>query len=373
MPVSQYVRACLYHPAHGFYMRPDGGRAGGHSGDFLTSPEVGPLFGAVLARALDAWWHELGRPSPYTVLDWGAGPGTLTRSVLAAQPECLGAGALRWVALEVSAAQRALHPPHRQVTSAADVGETSLGASPRPVGVVLANELLDNLGFDIAARTRTGWQELRVGCDAATEGFSLVPHEASPALVEGLPTDLEVGSVVPVMTEARRWLAEALGVLSAGRVVVFDYGASTAELAARSLHQPEHRAARSNAAEPTGRAGGHRPEQAATTSGWGWLRTHRRHSGAGSWLSDPGSCDITTDVDFTALQSVRPAGGVCTQRSFLHRHGIDELVSEGISEWHNRAATGDLRALTHRSRVAESEALLDPAGLGGFTVAEWRV
>ncbi|MCY4663057.1 MAG: hypothetical protein OXC00_00165, partial [Acidimicrobiaceae bacterium] len=69
IPVSEYVEACLYDPAGGFYMRPGGGRAGGRSGHFLTAPEVGPLFGAVLARALDGWWAELGEPEPFTVID----------------------------------------------------------------------------------------------------------------------------------------------------------------------------------------------------------------------------------------------------------------------------------------------------------------
>ncbi len=65
------------------------------------------MFGAVLARALDAWWDDLGRPDPYVVVEAGAGPGTLARSVLAAQPRC--GPALRYVLVERSAAQRARH------------------------------------------------------------------------------------------------------------------------------------------------------------------------------------------------------------------------------------------------------------------------
>ena len=62
-------------------MRVDGGSAG-RRGDFITSPEVGPLFGVVIARYLDAEWERIGRPDPFTVVDVGAGPGTLARSVL---------------------------------------------------------------------------------------------------------------------------------------------------------------------------------------------------------------------------------------------------------------------------------------------------
>ncbi|NBN96345.1 MAG: hypothetical protein EBV41_01760, partial [Actinobacteria bacterium] len=119
---DRFMQTALYGES-GFYTtaRPSGagqrtGRAGtgertgraGRRGDFLTSPEVGPLFGTVVAQALDAWWHELGEPDPFVVVDAGAGPGTLARSVLAARPAC--SEALRYVAVEVSADQRATHP-----------------------------------------------------------------------------------------------------------------------------------------------------------------------------------------------------------------------------------------------------------------------
>ena len=110
IPFSEFQRLALYGP-DGFYTRPVErvGRAGRRGGDFITSPEVGPLFGAVLARFLDAEWEGLGRPDPFTVVDAGAGPGTLARAVLAAAPRC--AAALRYVAVEISESQRALHPP----------------------------------------------------------------------------------------------------------------------------------------------------------------------------------------------------------------------------------------------------------------------
>ena len=104
VPFDAFMASALYGPT-GFYSA--GGRAG-RRGDFLTSPEVGPLFGAVVARFLDAEWARLGRPEPFVVVDAGAGPGTLARSVLAAEPECLPA--MRYVAVEVSGSQRAAHP-----------------------------------------------------------------------------------------------------------------------------------------------------------------------------------------------------------------------------------------------------------------------
>ena len=60
-----------------------------------------------------------------------------------------------------------------------------------------------------------------------------------------------------------------------------------------------------------------------------------------------------------------------SQAQFLQLHGIGELVDEGRAAWTAAAARPDVRAVAMRSRVAESEALLDPAGLGGFSVLEW--
>lgn len=62
---SDVVRTALY-GQHGFYTR---GGGAGRRRDFLTSPEVGSLFGAVLARALDAWWIDVGRPDPFVVAE----------------------------------------------------------------------------------------------------------------------------------------------------------------------------------------------------------------------------------------------------------------------------------------------------------------
>lgn len=292
------------------------------------------MFGAVLARAVDRWWGELGRVDPFYVIDWGAGPGTLARSVLAAGPECAAAGALRWVAVEVSDRQRGRHPDHPLVVSVGSVAE----AVAAPVaGAVVANELLDNLAFDIVERTEGGWAELRVVPASPGPGFELVAVDAASELVAGLP-EVAAGRRVPVPGRARRWVSEARGLLSAGRVVAFDYGADTAELADR-------------------------PDM-------GWLRVHG--GGGGSWLERPGHCDITADVAFDQVQADHRAA-VCSQADFLRAHGINELVAEGRARWRERAGVGDLKALAARSRKAEAAALLDPTGMGGFTVLEWTV
>ena len=74
-----------------------------------------------------------------------------------------------------------------------------------------------------------------------------------------------------------------------------------------------------------------------------------------------------------AVDQLAAGADVTTQASFLRANGIDDLVAEGRRRWAERAGVGDLAALRARSRITEAEALLDPAGLGGFTVLEWRV
>ena len=96
LPFSVFMEAALYDPTDGFYAA--GGRAGGRSGDFLTSPEVGPLFGAVLARAIDTWWDGA-RPAR-SVRGGGCRSGTRDAgsAVLRARPDVLDGrrAALSW-------------------------------------------------------------------------------------------------------------------------------------------------------------------------------------------------------------------------------------------------------------------------------------
>ena len=322
VPFDQFMDAALYGDG-GFYT--DGGSAG-RRGDFITSPEVGPLFGAVVARYLDGEWRRLGEPDAFTVVEAGAGPGTLARSVLAARPDC--AAALRYVAVEVSARQRERHPE----------GIESVAELPRgPIdGVVFANELLDNLPFRLAVFDG-GWREAFVESDPAgrwTERLS-APFDPVPAV---LPPSPPFGARAPLVDRASAWIGRARALLRSGSLVVVDYGAPhTADMARRPWRE--------------------------------WLRTYRGNERGEHYLVAPGSQDITTDVPFDQLPE---PDSVRTQSQFLQLHGIDDLVAEGKRVWAEQAARPGLEAMRMRSRVSEAEALLDAAGLGAFLVAEWR-
>jgi SAM-dependent MidA family methyltransferase len=330
IPFRTAVELALYDPAVGFYAT--AGRAG-RRGDFLTSPEVGPLFGAVVARALDTWWSAAGEPRSWTVVEHGAGPGALARAVLAATPRC--APALRWTLVERSSAQRQLHTA--LVARWPDVVR-SVASADGGADVVLANELLDNLPFDLWERTAGGWAEVRVGTD---DGDAVEVLVASPAPPTVEAVDAPVGARVPVQAAAAAWLDRALASAAAagGRVVAIDYASTTAALAARPWLD--------------------------------WVRTYRQHARGGRPLEHLGEQDVTCEVCTDQLAAVAAPGSDRSQADWLRAHGIDELVEEGRRTWRERSAIGDLAAVRARSRVTEADALLDPTGLGAFRVLEW--
>ncbi len=312
----------------GFYSQEG---AAGRRGDFITSPEIGPLFGAVIARWLDATWTALGRPDDFTFVDAGAGPGALARSIKAAQPGCLSA--LRYVAVEVSAAQRARHPDW--------VESVPVMPTERLTGVVVANELLDNLPFRLFVMDG-GWREAHV-VEQRDGTFAEILAAAPDAGSLALPDRAAHGARVPVQQVAATWAGAALAGIERGRLLVIDYAsATTAGLAGRPWRE--------------------------------WLRTYRSHTRGEHYLRQPGSQDITADVAFDQLfAAIGEPDVIRSQSQFLQRWGIDSLVDEGRRVWNERAAAPDLFAMTMRSRVREAEALGDPNGLGAFSVAEFTV
>ncbi len=316
----------MYHPEYGFYSSV--GHAG-RRGDFLTSPEVGPLFGHVVANALDAEWDRLGRPESFTVIDYGAGPGTLARSVFAASPRC--ADVMRYIAVERSEMQRALHPEFVVSVDEAEIMASELFAS-KLVGVVIANELLDNLAFAPVTRVDGRLHLL----DVVLDGDTLVTTPSLDAHDDVEPFfDVSVSRAV-LQAEAASWLGAMRAALRRGRILVIDY----ARLQSIDVE----------------------------------IRTYADHGRAGDPLEALGTKDITVDLDLEQLQRmVAPADQLCTQAEWLRSHGIAALVEEGQRIWEAGASTGSLDALKARSRVREAQALMEADGLGGFMVAEWVI
>lgn len=318
---EKFMELSLY-SENGFYNTV--GQAG-RRGDFITSPEVGPLFGAVIAQAIDTRWHELGRPEKFTIVEVGAGPGTLARSVLKADLKCRTA--VSYIAVETSLAQRNLHPT--------DVISRDRMPSEPFVGMIIANELLDNLPFRLFVFDNQ-WQEAFV---VERDGKFLEVLQAVDDLPAWLPQNPPHGTRLPLQQQAQKWLASGLQLLEHGSLIIFDY-CMTSEI--------------------------------ASTKPWrDWLRTYRQHELGRHYLTQPGEQDITSHVMFDQLSMVTEPTSISRQADWLVERGMNTLVNEGRNYWQAHAAKPDLHALLMRSRISESESLCDRDGLGSFSVLEW--
>jgi SAM-dependent MidA family methyltransferase len=201
------------------------------------------------------------------------------------------------------------------------------------VGVILANELLDNLPFRLFVFD-DGWKEAFVAHDGSR--FVEVLQQCTP-LPSALPEQAAHGARAAVCDAAAEWVGTALARLTSGSLVAIDYATTTRSMTERAWRE--------------------------------WLRTYAAHQRGGHYLSTVGEQDLTVEVPLDQLPT---ATTVSTQSQFLRRYGIDALVAEGKAAWQQQTSTPDLAAMMMRSRVSEAEALLDLNGLGAFSVVEWR-
>ena len=324
MPFEQFMEISLYDPA-GFFggdtLRSEKG------GDFLTSPEVSPLFGETLATYVDRERGRIGEP--FQVVEVGAGSGSLLGPLLDSTDVDV-------LAVESSPAAR--HALQQFLPD--DHVLTELSESIR--GVVIANELVDNLPMAVAQRVDGEWRERWVGIDGETLTF--VDADPRPDVLSWL--DLYAGDVVDggwveVQLAAQRWLTTAFDRLETGSILLIDYGDTTDNLLPRRQD--------------------------------GTLRTYRSHHLGPHPLDEPGETDITADVNFSALvATAESAGGDVTlhrQDDFLGNLGLRDRLSQ-LRNAELEAARGrdEMERLRLRTLKTEAETLLHPRGLGDFRV-----
>jgi len=202
-------------------------------------------------------------------------------------------------------------------------------------GVVLANELLDNLPFRLFVFDGA-WMEAFVA-QSPDGKFVEVLHKPRE-LPSVLPATAALGARVPIQDAASAWVNNALSLIERGRLVLFDYcSTTTSEVAALPWRE--------------------------------WLRTYKEHERGGHYLLEPGSQDITAQVVLDQLPSGYQA---MSQAQFLGQWGIGELVLEGKAYWENLSGAPDVAAIKMRSRAVEQGALTDSDGLGGLTCIRWN-
>ncbi|HET8626597.1 MAG TPA: SAM-dependent methyltransferase [Thermomicrobiales bacterium] len=337
---ARYMDLALYHPRHGYYL--GAAERPGRTGDFITSPELSPLFGHCLMRQAREVWDLLGRPTPFTVIEYGAGGGRLARDLLvAARAEAPDFAAdLRYVLHEAN--------PHRRAEAArrlADAGVAKRASLEAPgeeagaapvAGLILTNEFVDALPVHRVVCRDGAPLERYVAWDGGWFAEELGPP-STPRLAAALAAGgvrLAEGQSAEVNLAAGDWLAGAARRLSRGVILTIDYGYPTAEL---------YDSIRQN----------------------GTFLCYYRHATADDPYARVGHQDMTAHVDFGALERAGAAAGLATlglttQAHFLTGLGLGELLVAGQTP---DRALGDY--LADRAAVL---ALIAPRGLGGFRV-----
>lgn len=321
---ARYMELALYAPGLGYYS--GGAKKFGHGGDFVTAPEISPLFAQCLARQA----AQVLQMTSGDLLELGAGTGKLAAELLL-ELDRLDQLPGRYLILEVSAYLRDL----QRQTLAAHLPAELLGrvqwldALPqRFSGVVLANEVLDALPVHVVKTAAAG--PLELGVVVSGEGFawSERPLEDVELLrmltMLDLPADY-VTELCPAMTGLVRSLAQRL---ENGVMLFVDYGFPRREYYHPQRHQ-------------------------------GTLMCHYRHHAHADPFLYPGLQDITAHVDFTAVAQAGMAQGLdikgyCSQAQFLINCGITDLL--GRVSPHDMARYAPL--------AAEAQKLLSPAEMG---------
>ena len=298
IPFSRYMEIVLYAPRFGYYRA--GWRTFGAHGDFVTAPEVSPLFGQIVARQVEQALSLIGTRE---ILEFGAGAATLAARILA---EIAPRGGVRYHIIEPSAALAA----RQRETIAAQVPDALasvdwLDALPEPGfrGVVLANEVVDALPVERFEVTADGVFMHRVGFEADRPVWRSGPAE--PWLVEAIDSirhvigrALPIGYVSEIGPARGAWAATIAERLECGLVLLMDYG-----FPRREFYHPDRRN--------------------------GTLRCHFRQRAHDDPLVLCGLQDVTAHVDFSALAAASglDVAGFTIQSEFLFGCGLLDLIS----------------------------------------------
>ena len=282
---ARYMELALHEPGLGYYAA--GARKLGAGGDFVTAPELSPLFGRALARQLA---QVLGDGD--AVLEFGAGSGALAQTLL-------GELSCPYFILETS--------PELRDRQRRRLGNRVRWLDHLPQdfrGVMLANEVVDAMPVHAIAWTRAGIMERGVCANEGQLAWSDRPAlgavlAAARAIAVELPPSGRYESELALF--ARAWMRSLGRFLERGAILIIDYGFPRREY----FH----------------------PQRAMGT-----LACHYRHRVHGDPFYLPGLQDITAHVDFSALARTAGDGGLelfgyASQAQFLVNCGITDLLA----------------------------------------------
>ena len=311
LTVADYMRLCLTHPVHGYYMTGDPfGAPSERGGDFVTAPEISQMFGELLGLWCADAWQRLGSPSPCLLVELGPGRGSLMADALRATAGVPGFFAA--MDLHLLEASPALREAQGRAIGAQEVTWIeSLAELPQAPLLLIANEFFDALPVRQFERREKGWAErlVALGEDSRSLAFGLAPPSPlNAALVPAPLRDAETGSLVEICP-AGLSLAAFLGdhlARHAGAALIVDYGP------AQSRPGPTLQA----------------------------LRRHQRQD----VLQEPGRADLTAHVDFQSLAEAAMAKGArafgpLDQGAFLQALGIETRAARLAAAAPEQAAT----------------------------------
>ena len=300
---ARYMQMALYEPGLGYYSA--GARKLGAAGDFVTAPEVAPVFSRCIAAQCEEVLRSLGGGD---VLELGAGSGVMAAELLGelARRDCLPG---RYWILDVSADLRERQRATLEATVPQLLDRVEwLDRLPEAfTGIVVANEVLDALPVErfvvrggvvnamgvTSQLGRLEWSEARASA-ALAQAVRDVEREAGSALPEGYASEINLGLA--------DWLAALAASVRRGVLLFVDYG-----LPRREFYAAE----RSD----------------------GTLLCHFRHRFHDDPFTRVGLQDITAWVDFTAVAEAGQAAGLevagyTTQAHFLIGCGLGEFVAD---------------------------------------------
>ncbi len=302
LPFDQFMQLVLYAPGTGYYV--NGRRKLGASGDFITAPDISPLFGQCLANQCAELLEALGSGD---LLEFGAGSGRMAASILR-HLHMLGRLPEHYLILDTS--------PDLQAQQRAYLVQAVPDLLPRVTwldrlpatgwrGIVLANELLDALPVHRVYYTGTAWQEEYVTwqqhCFQSIHG----PIQ-SPGLAQAtgrIPTEsLPVGYQTEINLRLAPWLSALAERMAQGALILIDYGYTATEY--------------------------YHPERTDGT-----LLCYHRHQANTDPYQRVGQQDITAHVNFSdvahaGLDAGLQLAGFTTQAQFLLGTGLTDLLQQ---------------------------------------------
>ena len=343
IPFSRFMELALYAPGLGYYSA--GARKFGPGGDFVTAPELGPLFAATVADALAPVLQQLGPDA--TLLELGGGSGAFAEVAL---KRLLALDALpsRYALLEPSAdlRERQRERLHKRLPPLLfELVEWLDGPIAQPWnGVLFANEVIDALPTPRFTLQGGEVFEEHVALDG--EGRFVRRDRPADALLSAAVRNIERGLEAPfadgyrseLLVQLPYWLQAVAGGLRSGAMLFVDYGYARAE-----YYQPQ------------------RSE--------GTLRAFRSHHVGDDPYAFPGLQDLTASVDFTALAEAGTGAGFdfagyCSQASFLIGNGLAQRLAE--AEERAKDDTAKLRLRQEAKQLTLPEAMGERFQAMGF-------